>query len=317
MNRLAILSAALVLAGAATGTVTVKAQTVIDLERGGTVRAKTMDDYEQEQGFKNRMEADSVAYVDHLRRAFNALHRDSLDEAERLFSQALKKRPDAPGNYIVRYNLGRIAMGRNRFREAIDLFSQVLKQRPDQLEARYDRAVCYAEINSLQAAREDCDQLLESVQEHDLKMRGLFLKSAIQMRSHQPDKARETLETILREDPENEGAALLLAGAYEQMGQPQESLSRLNLFVAVHPENTDGLLARAGLEERLQMDDMARADYDAAIRLLPKEAELYVKRARVLLRLGEKGAARKDLDQAGALGYPRSVLNALFQELRK
>lgn len=317
MNKRSILPAALMLVWAATATMSVKAQTVIDLEQGGTVRAKTMDDYEQEMGFKKRMEADSVAYVDHLRRAFNALHRDSLDEAERLFNQALKKRPDAPGNYIVRYNLGRIEMGRGRFREAIDLFSNVLKQRPGQLEARYDRAVCYAEINNLHAAREDCDLLLESTQEHSLKMRGLFLKSAIQMRSHQPDLARETLETILRMDPENQGAALLLAGAYEQMGQPQESLNRLNLFVSAHPDNTDGLLARAELEERLHMDDMARADYDAAIRLLPKEAELYVKRARVLMRLGEKGAARKDLDQAGTLGYPREVVNAMLQKLRK
>lgn len=317
MNKRILLRGALLAALLTAGATAARGQTVIELDRGGNVRAKDMDDYKQEQGFEERLRADSVEYVDHLRRAFNALHADSLDEAERLFNLALKKRPDAPGNYIVRYNLGRIDLGRGRYREAIGRFDEVLKQRPDLHEVRYDRAVCYMEINSLSAARTDCERVLEETRDADLKFRTLFLKSAIQMRSHLPAEAKLTLEEILRLEPGNEGAALLLAAAYEQMGQPQESLNQLNQFVAAHPQNVDGLAARAELEERLKMDQLARADYDSAIRLQPDAAELYVKRARLLLRLDEKGEARKDVERAEALGYPRQVLNALYQELRK
>lgn len=317
MNRHFTLRGAVAMALLAAGTLAAAGQTVIDLDRGGTVRGKDLDDYKEEQGYQERLRTDSVEYVDHLRRAFNALHEDSIDEAERLFTLALKKRPDAPGNYIVRYNLGRIDLSRNRYRSAITYFDQVLKQRPDLHEVRYDRAVCYMEINSLQAAQADCDLVLEETKDGALKIRALFLKAAIQMRNHQAEEAKITLEAILRLEPGNEGAALLLAAAYEQMGQTQESLNQLNTLVAAHPKSVDGLLARAELEERLKMDELARADYDAAILLQPKEAELYIRRARLLLRMEEKEAARKDLEQAEALGYPREVLNSLYQASRK
>ena len=62
-----------------------RAQTVIDLKRGGVVRAKTIDDYREEAKVKERLAADSLAYVDHLTRALNALGRDSLAQAEQLF----------------------------------------------------------------------------------------------------------------------------------------------------------------------------------------------------------------------------------------
>ena len=77
---------------------TLRAQTVIDLKRGGVVRAKTIDDYREEAKVKERLAADSLAYVDHLTRALNALGRDSLAQAEQLFKEALRVRPEAPSN---------------------------------------------------------------------------------------------------------------------------------------------------------------------------------------------------------------------------
>lgn len=69
---------------------TLPAQTIIDLN-SGSVRAKDIDDYRYEKGLNERQEKDSLAYIDHLTRAFNALHADSLDEAERRFFRLLKR----------------------------------------------------------------------------------------------------------------------------------------------------------------------------------------------------------------------------------
>lgn len=292
------------------------AQTVIDLRHGG-VRAKTVDDYREESGVKERLRRDSLDYIDHLTRAFNALRRDSLDAAARLFHLALKKRPDAPGNYVVRYNLGQIALSQGKLREATELFTAVLKERPATHDARYARAACLYEAGSTAAALEDCTALLAAdLLPDDLRVRTLFLRSAVHSAERRPDAARLDLEEILRCEPDNESASLLLAGVYEELGRQNEALDRLNRFLVQHPGHYDGLMARAALEERLSMDRPARSDYDEAIRCRPDSAEAYVGRARVLLRLGLPGAARKDLDEAARLGYPHTALAELYRRLK-
>lgn len=291
----------------------VSAQTVIDLGTGG-VRGKTVDDYREEQGLKERARQDSLAYIDHLTRAFNALHQDSLAQAETLFLKALKVRPEAPGNYIVSYNLGRIRLAQGDYRAAIARFDDVLRQHPETAEARYDRAVCYYETGNLTAALADCSVLINGQPDAALLTQTLFLQAAAHTKARQPDLAKTDLEDILRRDPANVSAALLLAGVLEDLGRPQAALERLNVFVAAHPEEADGLVARAELEQRMGQLAAARADYDAAIRLRPDEALHHVGRAKVLLALREKAAARRDLERAIALGVPRGELTTLFRQ---
>ena len=137
-----------------------QAQTVIDL-KDGAIRAKTTEDYKEELGIKARAKADSLAYVDHMRRALNALHEDSLDKAALLLQKALKTRPEAPGNYLVHEKLGEIRLAQGRYREAVDHFAETLKQKPDSPNARYGRAVCYYETGSLKAAEDDCNALVD------------------------------------------------------------------------------------------------------------------------------------------------------------
>ncbi len=305
-----VLSLSLFLAGGGAS----HAQTVIDLKDGG-VRAKTVDDYRNEMKARERVVADSLAYIDHLTRAFNALNEDSLKLAEDLFVRALKVRPDAPGNYVVEYNLGRICMVGKRLPEAIDRFGKALSQRPEMKEARYDRAVCYYELGSTKAAADDCAALLGRELAADMKIRVLFLRSAVYIKTKQADRAKLDLEEILRMNPGHASASLLLAGCLEALGQPQTALNHLNVFVAAHPEHAEGLVARAQLETRMGLTDMARVDYDAVIKLYPEDPGLYVERAKVLTALGEKTAARADADRAVALGYPRGRLTDLYKKL--
>lgn len=294
-----------------------RAQTVIDLKRGGTVRAKTIDDYKQENRFAEREAADSVAYQDCLTRAFNALHADSLQQAGELFERALKLRPYAPGNHIVRYNLGRIGLARGDYRTAVACFTAVLKLHPEDEQARLDRATAYLELGNAADALSDCNALLAMPIDRERRKTVLFLRAAAYMKNRLYRAARTDLEEVMRLEPDNENAPLLLAVAYEKDGQPQEALGRLNLYVNAHPDGADGLVMRAGMEERLGMDDAARADYDAALRLEPSNADLYVARAAVLVRLGAKGVARRDLEQAVRLGHPRAALQKEFGELSR
>ena len=284
------------------------AQTIIDLNGGG-VRGKDIDDLREEAGMKQRTEKDSLLYVDHLTRAFNALHDDSLEQAGRLFEQALKLRPDAPGNYVVRYNLGRIDMARGRYPKAAERFSAILRDHPATRAALYSRAVCFYEMNSLKAAADDCDALLRDERAGaEERRKVLFLQAAVHTRSRRYDLARQSLEEVLRHDPDNAAAALLLAGNLEETGQKQAALERLDAYVAARPDDADGRVARAQLHVRLGHDMLARADYDEAVRLRPEAADLLLERAKVLRRLGENGRARRDAERAIGLGLPRSAV---------
>lgn len=294
-----------------------QAQTVIDL-KDGAIRAKTTEDYKEELGIKARAKADSLAYVDHMRRALNALHEDSLDKAALLLQKALKTRPEAPGNYLVHEKLGEIRLAQGRYREAVDHFAETLKQKPDSPNARYGRAVCYYETGSLKAAEDDCNALVdEEKATTPLGRQYRFLRAAIHTKNKYPEKARQDLEDILRADPDNQSASLLLAGILEETGQPKAALEQLNLFVAAHPQNTDGLAARAALLNRLEQYYLAEADYDTLIQLQADNPSLYILRARVKLKLNKHEAAQTDLEKAVKLGVPRGEITALLREARK
>lgn len=294
-----------------------QAQTVIDL-KDGAIRAKTTEDYKEELGIKARAKADSLAYVDHMRRALNALHEDSLDKAALLLQKALKTRPEAPGNYLVHEKLGEIRLAQGRYREAVDHFAETLKQKPDSPNARYGRAVCYYETGSLKAAEDDCNALVdEEKATTPLGRQYRFLRAAIHTKNKYPEKARQDLEDILRDDPDNQSAILLLAGILEETGQPKKALEQLNLFVDSHPQNTDGLAARAALLNRMEQYYLAEADYDTLIRLQADNPSLYILRARVKLKLNKHEAAQTDLEKAVKLGVPRGEITALLREARK
>ena len=289
-------------------------QTIIDLKPGGKVRSKTMEEYRQEEpGWAEKQKADSLQYNDNLTRALNALYRDSLNQAEELLKASLKLRPQAAGNYILRHYLGRIAMARGNYREAISQFSVLLKDYPNFRDARFDRASCYLEIKNVHAALEDCETLFNAELKKEEKIKALFLRSACHTENRHPEKAKDDLEMILKEDPANESAQLLLAFAYLHLGQNAEALNRLNLFVASHPQSVEGLVARAELEEQQQMLEVARADYDKAIALAPQDATLYAKRAKLLLQMNLRLQAEKDIHKAIDLGYPSQSLYPLLK----
>ena len=292
------------------------AQTIIDMNTG-QVRPKTADDYSQERGIKERQRADSLAYIDHVRRALNAMAADSLQEAESRLHQALKLRPDAPGNYLLKHHLGDIALAHNDWRQAVTLYTDVLAGHHDYLPSRYHRAVCYYELGSLTAAAEDCAAILRLNPSAEERTRLLFLRAAIQAKGHHPDLAMEDIETILREDPENTAAALMKARLLDDMGQRQAALDLLTTFVAAHPEMAEGFTARAQLLDAMGRTEAAIDDYAAALRLTPDDAYLYRDRAALYLKMGQKAAARRDLDAAVKYGMPRAALHDMYRQTQR
>lgn len=297
------------------------AQTIIPLERGGGVRAKTLDDYRAEMNLEERARKDSAAYADNLRLAFNALAADSLDEAGLRFKAALKARPDAPGNYIIRYNLALVDMAQGRYKQAGEKLDAVLKDHPGHADARLARARAHLQQDHAREAVSDAEALLsrpggEGLTDEQL-FQARFVRAAARYRLHLYPDARADILLLLRQQPAHEGARLLEALTLQKMGQPKEALNRLNLIVASNPQSVDALTTRAAVLSELGQAALARNDYDALIALQPDDSNLYIERARTLLSLGEKAAARRDLDRAVSLGTPKGVVQSLYNLTRQ
>ena len=300
---------------------TLQAQTIIPLERGKVgVRAKNIEDYKNDMKIAERLRDDSLLYVDNLRRAFNALHTDSLAQAERLFNEALKLRPTAPGNHIIRYNLGLVDMARGNNVEAIKKLTDIIKTYPNYFDARLARAEAYLQLGRTNEAIDDAQQLLEK--QHldgmtaDIAERARFVRAAARYQLRLYPDAHADLQTIMGENPQNVNAQILDALTLQQMGRPKEALNRLNLIVEAHPHHIDAISTRAAVEAELNLTAMARADYDTLIKWQPNESSYYIERAKMLIRLGEKKAARNDLDAAVRMGVPQGMVHLLYQQVR-
>ena len=218
------------------------AQTVIDMH-SGRVSGKTRQDYNYKAREEWQLREDSIAYNDCITRAFNYLYADSLQAAQDLFEKALKLRPDAPGNSVVRHNIGRIFMVRKQWRDAVSLFTRILEEQPSNIDVREDRAACYIETN-------------------------------------QHDKALKDYEYLVMLRPDEEQYHLFHAMMLSQTGAKYDAIDELDAILEAHEDYAEGYLIRASVYTEMGNKGYARRDLDHAVSLgVPKEEiqDLYEK----------------------------------------
>lgn len=223
----------------------INAQTVIDMH-SGRVSGKTRDDYNYKAREAWQLREDSIAYNDCLTRAFNYLHEDSLQAAQDLFERALKLRPDAPGNNVVRHNIGRIFIARKQWKDAASMFSRILQDESANTEVREFRAYCYYELHHYDKALADYDYLI-----------------------------------MLR--PDDETYRLLHATMLGYTGSKLDAVDELSELIEQRTtESQDEFsaechLTRAGIYIELGQKGYARTDLDRAVALgIPKEEIMYL-----------------------------------------
>lgn len=211
----------------------ISAQTVIDLHTG-KVSGRTRDDYNYKAREAWQLREDSIAYDDCVTRAFNFLHEDSLQAAQDLFEKALKLRPDARGNKVIRHNIGRIFMARKQWSDAISLFSNILSEHSRDLEVREDRATCYIEAG-------------------------------------QCDKALKDYEYLKMMCPDDEHYRLFHAMMLDRTGEHLDAIDELDEIIASHEDYAECYLIRANVYVSMGNKGYARRDLDQAVALgIPK-----------------------------------------------
>lgn len=223
INLVIALAAAFVFATDAT------AQTVIDLH-SGRVSGKTREDYNVKTREDWQLREDSIAYNDCVTRAFNYLYEDSLQTAQNLFERALKLRPQAPENAVVRHNIGRIYMARRQWKDATTLFSQVLNDYPQFDDMREDRASCYIELSQHEQALKDYEQL---VMRHPDDAHYLLLRALMLSYTGRKYDAIDELDALIEADSENADYYLVRATIYAEIGNKGYARRDLDRAVAL------------------------------------------------------------------------------------
>lgn len=292
--------------------VSVGAQTIIDLNKGGGVRAKQRDEYNTKTIRSRALAQDSLLFRDNVTQGFNALAIDSLAKADRLFRDAIKQMPHHDAVPLLRQQLGRIAEVQQNYREAIRQFSEALRLNSSLKESRLHRAYSYLEVDNVKAARSDCDALLED-NPNDTTV--LFLSSTIHVRQRLYSDARRDLQHFLDINQDNVNGWTSLGIVNQKDKRLQEALFDFNRALTIEPNNADALSARADLEQQMGYNDLAMVDLDKAIAQSPSRSELYLQRAVLLIAMKNKSAARSDLDRAVGLGVYRSSILDLYKKV--
>ena len=266
----------------------VTAQTIIDLQNGGKVRSKNINDYKKEDvNIQLRRAKDSVAYNRCLVVALNEAYAGRLDTAETYLKEALKLCPDAESNHVVYDMLGRICTYRGDSVKAIEQFTRALRIKPSYVPSRLMRAEQFQVMNNHAKCIEDCTYLLERHSESmtdEEKIKAYFMSAVSHFETKQYDKALAYTKELLQKSPQNKEALLLEALITEQMGRRQEAREKITTLIYQNPDDTDLYLERAQMYERDGLFDLAILDLEAVLKLNPgqKDIKNEIKRIKML-----------------------------------
>ncbi len=180
----------------------------------------------------------------------NAMARNSLgvcmaalgrrDEARRHFLEALKRRPDAERTAQICYNLGTLCQNAGDSRGARRYFRQCVKSSPGHLFA-WIRLGRLCEQGRHRADARRCYETAAAIEEKEGDVSNLARRHLAALAAHQRkgDEAREILQGVLRRDPGDAAALLLLARLYLAGGEDPslaEMLARKSVTLHDRPD---------------------------------------------------------------------------------
>lgn len=186
-----------------------------------------------------------------------------LDEKIRLFSEAIRAKPDFGKAHN---NRGQSRYLRGDHSGAVKDLTEAVRLMPDSAVPLYNRAGVRAERGDLPGAIDDCT-------------------------------------TAIRLDPSNGCSFCNRGLAQFRLGNFDDALADYAESVRLQPDNAVTLRNRGICRRAKGDLDGASADFNMAIQIKPDWGDSYYDRGVTLLKMGERAAAERDFQRAGQLGY--------------
>lgn len=243
-------------------------------------------------------------------RALSAIEKDSLEQAEHLFKEALRSDPANRKNAMIFSNLGTVQRRLGKEKEALESYSLALNGAPSQVTILLNRASLYLQMGHLDQAYIDyCNVIDQDESNKD----ALQFRAYIYMCHRQYQEARLDYRKLLEAEPQNKTARIGMVMVNQKDKRYQEALKDLNLMVTDYPEDISLLKLRAGIQVEMDLLDMALLDLETASQISPTDAEIYVMYGEIYLAKGEKHKAYAAFEKAIELGVPRPQLQDLLK----
>lgn len=253
----------------------------------------------------NLLDEKTLSYETCMKRALGTLMTtDSLAVAQQYLETALRICPNAPSNHVVYELLGRIFLQRNQPKDALRAYNESLRLKPSYLPVLELRAQLYFFQGDWDAAYADYSAILSEIPPADTKyLKHILISRAnVSFIQQKWELAAADLERVLRTEPRDQEANLLLAHAHQKMGREEEAKMRVNVMVETYPNDVTCLMTRAYFSFLRKEYDEALEDYNAALALDPKNGMLFAQRAAVYEQQGRLRAARLDREKARKYG---------------
>lgn len=253
-------------------------------------------------------------YDDLIHKAMDAVEMDSLQQAEQLFTEALKLEPVNMRNALVFSNLGTIQRRMGKKKEALESYSLALNRTPYSVTMLLNRASLLLEMDYLDKAFVDYCDVLDIDRENK---EALMYRAYIHMKRRMYHNARLDYRAFLELEPGNKTARIGMAMVNQKDKRFQESLEEFNRLIVDYPRDVSLLKARAELEIEMNSLDMALLDLENAARLTPNDPEIYVMCGDIYLMQDKRREAYTAFEKAIDLGIPRPKLQDRLNASKK
>jgi cellulose synthase operon protein C len=174
------------------------------------------------------------------------------DEAESVLRQTKKDLSDNPEGYRM---LGDFYFGTGDLDKAATEYTSLYSDHPKDLRVKKNYVQILILKNRLDEATKLNNEILKA-NAHDVD--ALVYKAQVQLRQNDPAGAADSLQSALRNDPDNAVAHYQLGNAFAQQHDENRAESEWREAVHIRPDLTDAQRALAGLELR-------RGDVDAVL----------------------------------------------------
>jgi len=217
----------------------------------------------------------------------DAVQRNDLDEAIRLWTESLNYRPDDPE---TRFNLGAALMERKRFAQAEIHLATAVELNPLDPDTQHLFGQCEEELGKIPEAKHAYEFALSMKSTHVPSLVGL---ASIALKEGQNKSAENYATQAAEMDPNNLEANMLLSEAYFRNGNLNIAYGQLLSARRLGPTNPELLFLLGKVDYARRMYADARETLEAARTLGKSTDELYCYLGLTNLALGDAPEAEK------------------------
>ncbi|MCD7972687.1 MAG: tetratricopeptide repeat protein [Candidatus Azobacteroides sp.] len=248
-----------------------------------------------------------------INQSFDCIEEGDYDCAEDALKAVLRQDPANPRNGLLLANLSNVQLSQGKKEEAMLTLHAAINSLPQVPFLRITRATLYMQIDSIDAALEDYQEVLKI---DPFNEDALYSAGLIYLQTEDTLSAKKYFDTLLEKDPASTkgragyGALLLKAENYSTA----ETI--FTDILSKDPEYYFVYMQRAIANFMLNKNAKALEDVNKYLSKYPHDEHAYFLRGKIKLSQWEKKSAYEDFQHAKRLGYDEKEISKMIDNIK-